>query len=208
MTRVAKTVCSHDCPDACGVVVEIEDRGGTERAIAFHGDPEHPFTRGFLCGKVHGYADIVHSPERLLHPLRRVGPKGSGRFERTSWDEALSLAAERFLAARDRHGGESLLLYYYAGTMGIVNRFSGDAVFHRLGATRQRANICHHGADEGYRVVLGEGYGVDPEDSIHSDLIIVWGSNVVTTNVHLVPFLDEARRRGARMIVIDPYRNR
>lgn len=208
MTRIAKSVCSHDCPDACGVLIEIDGAPGAERAVAFRGDPEHPFTRGFLCGKVHRYAEVVHSPERLLYPLRRTGPKGSGQFEKVSWDEALSLAAERFLAARARSGGESLLLYYYAGTMGAVHRFAGDAVFHRLGATRQRANICHHGADEGYRVVLGEGYGVDPEDSVHSDVIVIWGANIATTNVHLVPFFDEARRRGAHRVTIDPYRNR
>ncbi|MBI4604528.1 MAG: molybdopterin-dependent oxidoreductase, partial [Planctomycetes bacterium] len=107
-----KTACSLDCPDACSVLVTVEDM----RAVRFQGDPDHPFTRGFLCGKVQHYEDIVHHPDRILHPLRRSGPKGSGRFERTSWDEAIREIAARIREARERHGGESLGLYYYAGT--------------------------------------------------------------------------------------------
>ena len=211
MPRLVKTVCSHDCPDACSVLVTVngdKDSPGGEQAVQFRGDPEHPLTRGFLCGKVNTYEQVVHSSERLLHPLRRCGAKGEGRFERISWQEALSSIAERIQAATRESGGESLLQYTYAGTMGLVNRNCPNALFNRLGATRLRQNICYYGADEGYRVTVGSGYCVDPEDTRHSDLIIVWGANVVTTQVHLVPFLDEARKKGARMIVIDPYRNR
>jgi anaerobic selenocysteine-containing dehydrogenase len=199
-----KTACSLDCPDACSVLVTVEDG----RAVRFRGDPDHPFTRGFLCGKVQHYEDLVHHPDRLLHPLRRTGPKGSGRFERISWDEALRETASRLLAARERHGGESIALYYYAGTMGNVHRFAPEAIFNRLGATRLRTNICYYGADAGYAAAVGGGYGLDPEDVVHSDLIVVWGCNVATTQVHLVPFLDEARKKGAPMWCIDPYRNR
>jgi anaerobic selenocysteine-containing dehydrogenase len=208
MPRVVKSVCSHDCPDACGVLVTIDAEDGVEVARRFAGDPDHPFTRGFLCGKVQHYEDVVYHPGRILTPLRRSGPKGSGRFSPLSWDAAITEIARRIGDARATQGGESILQYYYAGTMGTVHRFSGDAVFHHLGATRQRPNICYYGADEGYRVTVGLGYGVDPEDAVESDLIVVWGCNVVSTQVHLVPFFEEARKRGARILVIDPYRNR
>jgi anaerobic selenocysteine-containing dehydrogenase len=203
-SRVVKTVCAHDCPDACSVLISVEDG----RCTRFRGDPEHPFTRGFLCGKVNNYEEVVHSPDRVLHPLRRIGPKGRGEFARISWDEAIGAIAGRIREVRERDGGEALLQYYYAGTMGYVHRYSGEALFNKLGATRLRQNICYYGADEGYRVVLGLGYGLDPEDVVHSDLIVVWGCNVASTQVHLVPFFDQARARGARLIVIDPYRNR
>ncbi len=203
-SHITKTVCSHDCPDACSVLVGVEDG----RAVSFRGDPEHPFTRGFLCGKVNGYERIVYSPERILHPQRRFGAKGEGKFERISWDEAIGAIVDRIREARDRYGGESLLQYCYGGTMGNVHRFSGDALFHRLGATRLRQNICYFGTDAGYSSVVGGAYGLDPEDVVHSDLIIVWGCNVVSTQVHLIPFIDQARKKGARLVVIDPYRNR
>ncbi|HVR73263.1 MAG TPA: molybdopterin oxidoreductase family protein [Planctomycetota bacterium] len=199
-----RTVCSCDCPDACSVLVTIQDR----KAVRFRGDPDHPFTRGFLCGKVSRYEEVVHAPERLLHPLRRSGPKGSGSFERTSWDDALRTIADRIEDARGAHGGESLVLYYYGGNMGNVHRFSAEALFNRLGATTLRQNICYYGADAGYQAVVGGGYGLDPEDVVHSDLVVAWGCNVVTTQVHLVPFIDEARRKGAEFWSVDPYRNR
>ncbi len=199
-----RTVCSHDCPDACSVLVTIRDG----RAIRFEGDPDHPITRGFLCGKVGAYEETINSPDRLLHPLRRDGAKGSGSFRPISWDEALDTIANEFSAARREHGGESILNYYYAGTMGTVNRNAPDAVFHWLGATEIRPNICYYGADAGYEAVLGGGYGVDLEDVVHSDFITVWGANIATTQVHLVPFVNEARDAGAPLWVIDVYRNR
>ncbi|MCZ6794517.1 MAG: molybdopterin oxidoreductase family protein [Planctomycetota bacterium] len=208
MPEIHKTVCSHDCPDACSVLVTVDGPPGDRRALSFRGDPDHPFTRGFLCGKVANYEEMVYAGDRLLRPLRRVGPKGRGDFEPLSWEEALRTIAGRLVEAKERHGGESILQYTYAGTMGLVHRFCGEALFHRLGATRLRQNICYYGADEGYRLVVGSGYGLDPEDVVHSDLVVVWGCNVVTTQVHLVPFIDEAKKRGATLVVIDPYRNR
>jgi len=202
--RTCKTVCAHDCPDACSVLVTVEDG----RATRFAGDPDHPFTRGFLCGKVNGYERVVYSPDRLLYPQRRVGAKGEARFERIGWDEAIAEIAGKLRDVRALWGGEAILQYYYAGTMGYVHRYSGDALFNRLGATRLRQNICYYGADAGYHAVVGPGYGTDPEDIVHSDLIVAWSCNVVTTQVHLVPFIDEARKRGARLVAIDPYRNR
>lgn len=211
MPRLIKTVCSHDCPDACSVLVTVEDDGespGNSRAVQFRGDPDHPVTRGFLCGKVNTYEQLVYSSDRILHPLRRCGPKGEGAFEQISWQEAIAAIAGRITHTEEECGGESILQYTYAGTMGLVNRNCPNALFNLLGATRLRQNICYYGADEGYRVTVGNGYCVDPEDTVNSDLILVWGSNIVTTQVHLMPFLDEARKKGARMIVIDPYRNR
>ena len=211
MPRLVKTVCSHDCPDACSVLVTVEDDGnspGDARAVQFRGDPDHPVTRGFLCGKVNTYEQQVYSSDRVLHPLRRCGAKGEGAFERIGWEEAIAATAGRISLAEEETGGESILQYTYAGTMGLVNRNCPSALFNRLGATRLRQNICYYGADEGYRVTVGSGYCVDPEDAVHSDLVLVWGANVVTTQVHLMPFIDEARKKGARMIVIDPYRNR
>ncbi|HEU5395437.1 MAG TPA: molybdopterin-dependent oxidoreductase, partial [Candidatus Methylomirabilis sp.] len=202
--RVLKTVCSHDCPDACSVLVTVADG----KAVGFRGDPDHPFTRGFLCGKVNRYEEVVGSPDRLLHPLLRTGPKGRGAFRRISWNEAMDLAARKIRETLARRGGEGLVLYYYGGTMGSVHRYAPEALFNRLGATRLRQNICYYGADAGYAAVLGGGYGVDPEDTIHSDLVVAWGCNVVTTQVHLVPLIDEARRRGGALWTIDPYRNR
>lgn len=202
--ELVKTVCSHDCPDACSVILKVA--GG--KAVAFGGDPDHPITRGFLCGKVSHYEDVVNAPDRLVHPMRRKGRKGAGAFERISWDAALREVAARITSVRVQHGGEALLQYFYAGTMGNVQRFCGDALFHRLGATRLRSNICYYGADAGYAAVVGGGFGTDPEDVVHSDCIVVWGCNVVTTQVHLVPFFDEARQRGAELWAIDPYRNR
>src|SRR5262245_51576571 len=195
---VHRTVCSHDCPDACSVLVTV-DRG---RAVSFRGDPEHPFTRGFLCGKVNHYEEVVYAPDRLLHPLRRSGPKGSGRFERLSWPEAIAEIADHLGRVRDAHGGEAIVHYYYAGTMGSVHRYAPEALFHRLGATRLRQNICYYGADAGYAAAVGGGYGLDPEDVVHSSPVVVWGCNVLTTQVHLVPFIDEARKGGAEVWAI------
>ncbi|MBI4585347.1 MAG: molybdopterin oxidoreductase family protein [Planctomycetes bacterium] len=202
--KIVKTTCSHDCPDACSVLITVEDG----KAVHFAGDPDHPFTRGFLCGKVNGYERMVYSPDRLLQPLKRAGPKGATQFERLSWDEAIATIAARLQETKGRHGGEAIVQYYYAGTMGYVHRFCADALFNKLGATRLRPNICYYGADAGYNAVTGGGYGLDPEDLVHSDHIIIWGCNVVSTQVHLVPFIDEARKRGAKLTVIDPYRNR
>lgn len=203
-TRTVKTVCSHDCPDACSVLVDVRDG----RAVSFRGDPGHPFTRGFLCGKVNGYERVVYSEGRLRYPMRRVGRKGEGSFQRISWPEAIDAVTTAMEETWQRSGGEALFQYFYGGTMGLVQRWAPEALFHRLGASRVEQNICYYGADAGYNAVVGGGYGVDPEDTVHSDLLLVWGCNVVSTQVHLIPFFDEARKRGARLVVVDPYRNR
>ena len=151
--RQLKVVCPHDCPDTCGMTVDVE--GG--RAVAIGGDPEHPFTQGFLCEKVNQYLDRVYSPERLLHPMRRVGQKGEGRFERIGWDEALDIAATRFTAIAAEHGPQAILPYSYAGTMGKLGNASLDRrFFHALGACLLDRTICSTAGGEGYKATLRE----------------------------------------------------
>jgi anaerobic selenocysteine-containing dehydrogenase len=219
-TRVVHTVCSHDCPDSCGVLVTVDEATG--RAVKVQGDPAHPVTRGFLCGKVAKYLDRVYSPDRLLYPMRRragvpKGPAGYGfgqgreheAFERISWDEALDLIAARLTAIVEEFGPESVLPYSYAGTIGQLGYGSMDRrFFHRLGASQLDRTICASAGGEALKSVYGVKLGTRPEDFAHAGLIIAWGANVHGNNVHLWPFIEEARRKGARLIVIDPYRTR
>src|SRR5580658_5979007 len=219
MKRVVHAACPHDCPDACGVLITIEDG----RATRIQGDPEHPVTRGFLCAKVAKYLDRVYSPERVLYPMRRVRPKGAslreGRaatpvapeeaFQRVSWDEALDEIARRFHAIVAEYGPESILPYSYGGTLGALNGASMDRrFFHRLGASQLERSICSSAGEEGLKSVVGIKLGTEPEQFAHSRYIITWGSNIHGNNVHLWPFIEEARRKGAKLVVIDPYRTR
>jgi anaerobic selenocysteine-containing dehydrogenase len=173
------------------------------------GNPEHPVTRGFLCGKVARYLDREYSPHRLLYPQKRAGAKGEGKFERISWDEALDTIARRLREVADEFGPEAILPYSYAGTMGLLNGGGMDRrFFHRLGASQLDRTICSSAGGAGLSATLGFKYGTEPEQFRHSKLIIAWGANVLATNVHLWPFIVEARRNGARFYTIDPVRNR
>jgi anaerobic selenocysteine-containing dehydrogenase len=195
-----------DCPDACAVLVTIDDGG---KATRLRGDPAHPVTRGFLCGKVARYLDREYAPSRLLYPMRRAGAKGEGRFVRITWDEALDEIATRLKAIAAEFGPESILPYSYAGTMGLLNGAGMDRrFFHRLGASRLDRTICSSAGGAGLMDSLGFRYGTEPEQFRHAKLIIAWGANVLGTNVHLWPFIVEARRNGARFYTIDPRRNR
>jgi anaerobic selenocysteine-containing dehydrogenase len=179
------------------------------RATRLRGDPDHPFTRGGLCVKVDDYLDRVYSPDRVLHPLRRVGPKGSGRFERITWDQALDEIASRFRHVIAEHGPQAILPYSYLGTEGILNGLNaGDAFFNKLGASISERTFCDSGSCTAYFMTIGPTPGVDPESFVHSRYIILWACNVISTNLHLWPFIAEARRRGARVVVIDPVRTR
>src|SRR5580700_5509782 len=199
------SVCALDCPDACALLVHVEDG----RATKLRGDPDHPVTRGFLCGKVARYLDREYSPERLLYPQKRVGAKGDGRFQRISWDEALDTIAKRLSRVSDEYGSEAILPYSYAGTMGFLNGGGIDRrFFHRLGASRLDRTICSAAGGAGLMATLGFRYGTEPEQFRHSKLIIAWGANVLATNVHLWPFIVEARRNGARFYTIDPVQTR
>src|ERR1700758_1287452 len=206
-TRTVHAVCTHDCPDSCGVLVTVDELTG--RAVKVAGDPAHPVTRGFLCGKVARYLDREYSPDRLLYPQKRAGAKGEGKFQRISWDEALDTIAARLRKVSDEYGPEAILPYSYAGTMGFLNGAGMDRrFFHRLGASRLDRTICSSAGGAGLAATLGFRYGTEPEQFRHSKLIIAWGANVLGTNVHLWPFIVEARRNGARFYVIDPHRNR
>ena len=197
--------CPHDCPDRCSWQVKVED--GT--AVELIGDKLQPFTRGVLCAKVDHYLDRVYSPDRVLHPLRRVGAKGDGKFERVGWDEAIADVAARLHRLIDRHGATTVLPYSYMGTQGIVQTSSLDRrFFARLGATRLERNICASTAGRGIVATLGATTGMLPEDIAHSRFIILWGTNTVVTNLHLWPFIRQARAAGATVVVIDPLRTR
>ena len=225
MKRVVHAACPHDCPDACGVLITVEDG----RATKIQGDPEHPVTRGFLCAKVAKYLDRVYSPDRVLYPMRRVKPKGAtslreGRtgtpvhagapsdgsaFERISWDEALDEIAQRLRRIAAECGPESILPYSYGGTLGALNSASMDRrFFHRLGASQLERSICSTAGEEGLKSVIGISLGTEPEQFAHSRYIIAWGSNIHGNNVHLWPFIEEARHKGAKLVVIDPYHTR
>ncbi|MBI3076617.1 MAG: molybdopterin-dependent oxidoreductase [Deltaproteobacteria bacterium] len=204
--RTVRCVCPHDCPDACSMLVTVEQG----RATRLVGDPDHRFTAGFLCVKVSRYLERVYSPARLLHPLRRVGPKGAGRFERISWDEALDAIAQRFREiAASPDGPQAILPYSYGGTMGLLQGGSMDRrFFHRLGASVLDRTICSTAGGEGYRRTIGTGLGFDPEAIEQARLIVLWGNNLLTSNVHLWPFVQRARKQGALLVCVDPLRHR
>jgi len=204
-STVVRGGCSHDCPDSCAWEVTVEDG----RAVKLAGDPNHPYTRGTLCAKVNRYLDRVYSPDRILHPLRRTGAKGEGRFERVSWEEAVADIAARLQSVAAEFGAEAILPFSFAGNMGLVQYAGMDRrFFARLGASRLERTICGNTANAGVAAVLGTSTGMLPEDIVHSRLILLWGTNTVVTNVHLWPFVRQAREAGARVVVIDPVRTR
>ncbi len=215
-TKIVHTVCSHDCPDSCGVLVTVETTTG--KAVKVQGDPAHPVTRGFLCGKVAKYLDRVYSPERLLYPMRRragvaKGPLPKGReaeaFERIGWDEALDGIAARLTEIASEHGPESVLPYSYAGTIGQLGYGSMDRrFFHRMGASQLDRTICSTAGGAALTSVYGVKLGTPPQEFARAGMIIAWGANIHGNNVHLWPFIEEARRNGARLVAIDPYRTR
>ncbi len=205
MAEIRRSVCALDCPDCCSLLVTIDNGRGAR----LRGDAAHPVTRGFLCGKVAQYLEREYSPGRLLYPQRRVGAKGEGRFERITWDEALDTIAQRLQGVAREFGPEAILPYSYAGTMGLLNGSGMDRrFFHRLGASRLDRTICSEAGIVGLTEALGLRHATEPEQFRHARLIIAWGANILGTNVHLWPFIMEARRNGARFYTIDPHRNR
>ena len=217
MKQVVHAACPHDCPDACGVLITVEDG----RATKIQGDPKHPVTRGFLCAKVAKYLDRVYSPDRVLYPMRRIAAKGiaatnagegaraTQTWQRLTWDEALDEITGRFRKIIAEFGSEAILPYSYGGTLGALNGASMDRrFFRRLGASELDRTICSAAGEAGLLSVLGMKLGTEPEQFIHSRYIIAWASNIHGNNVHLWPFIAEARRNGAKLVVIDPYRTR
>jgi anaerobic selenocysteine-containing dehydrogenase len=187
------------------MTVEVENG----RAVSLGGDPAHRFTQGFLCAKVNRYLERVYSPERILHPMKRLGKKGEGRFEQVSWDEALDTIANRFRAVIAAHGPQAILPYSYAGNMGLLSYASMDRrFFHVLGASLLDRTICASAGAAGLKATVGKSIGFDPEAVVHARFIVAWGANIVSSNVHLWPFIEEARRRGAKLVAIDPFRSR
>ena len=208
MKQVVHAACPHDCPDACAVLITVEDG----RATKIQGDPEHPITRGFLCAKVAKYLDRVYSPDRVLYPLRRTAPKGThgdGAFRRITWDEAYDEIAARLGRISAEYGPEAILPYSYGGNIGVLSNASMDRrFFHRLGASQLHRSICSQTGGDAIISIYGRKIGTEPEQFRHSKYIIAWAANIHGNNVHLWPFIEEARRDGAKLVVIDPYRTR
>jgi len=203
MTEVVRVACPHDCPDTCAMLVTVED--GVAKKI--QGDPSMPFTEGTLCTKVAHYLERTYAPDRLLYPQKRIGPKGRGLFKRISWDEALDEIAAR-LKAVAAENPESILPCSYAGTMGMVQYSSMDRrFFHKLGASLLDRTLCSSAGKFGLKATLGGSVGMDPERFDEAKLIILWGANPVVSNLHLWSRVQDAKRRGAKVIAIDPYRS-
>lgn len=197
--------CPHDCPDTCSMVVTVED----EKVTKVRGNPDHPFTAGGLCVKVTDFPTHIYDENRLLNPLRRVGPKGEGAFQEISWDEALDEITDRFKAVIESDGPEAILPYSYLGNMGLVNGLTvGDRFFNGLGASVSERTFCDGGGISAYIMTNGPTAAVDPESLVHSRYIIIWGSNVLSTNLHLWPFIEQAQKDGAKIVVIDPVAHR
>jgi len=203
--QVRRSVCPHDCPDACGMLAYVQDG----RIVRVSGDPDHPVTRGAICGKAARYAERVYSPDRVLFPQRRIGPKGDGQFERISWDAALDLIAERFRTIVREHGAQAILPYSFAGTMGITSIASMDRrFFYRLGSSQLARTVCSIAGNVGYDYTIGGKRGTDPETTNRARYIIAWGSNLVSVNMHQMSYIREAQRNGATFVHIDIHRNR
>jgi anaerobic selenocysteine-containing dehydrogenase len=201
--QIRSSVCPHDCPSTCALEVEVHDgsRIGTLRGAA-----ANSYTLGVICTKVSKYAERIHHPDRLTHPLLRTGPKGSGQFRRIGWEEALDRAAEAFLATTRAHGSESVWPYYYAGTMGLVHRDGINRLRHELKHSRQVNTICTRTSESGWMAGVGKIAGPDPREMGEADLIISWGGNPVNTQVNVMSHVARARKeRGAKLVVIDPY---
>ncbi len=204
--HIVRGGCPHDCPDTCATLTTVEQG----RAVRIQGDPDHPFTQGFLCAKVNRYLERTYHPDRLTVPLRRTGPKGSGRFEPATWDEALDDIARRLNAIRHSNDGpQAILPYSYAGTMGYVQSQSMDRrFFHLIGASKLDRTICSTAGAVGMQMTVGANIGADGEGIPESDLVLLWGTNTLTSNPHLWPFIRAAREKGAPIIAIDPIRTR
>ncbi len=199
--RVARSTCPYDCPDACGLLVEIEG----DRAISVRGDPDHPWSRGSLCPKMTRYPETVHAPGRLTTPLLRDGPKGAGAFRPTTWEHAIALVADRWRSIVATHGAEAILPYSYAGTMGLVQRNAGHAFFHALGASRLDRTICAPAKDAGWKAIMGDTIAPDPEEAARSDLVVLWGIDALVTNLHFVARVRAARRQGGKVLLVETY---
>jgi anaerobic selenocysteine-containing dehydrogenase len=197
--------CPHDCPDTCAMIYEVKDGKLTD----VRGNKAHPMTRGGLCVKLKDFHDHHANPDRLMYPLRRTGPKGSRTFERISWDQAVSEIGRRWREIIATHGSQAIMPYSYLGNMGLVQGInSGDPFFNKLGATVNEKTFCASGSSTAWLLTVGPTGGVDPESFVHAKYIVIWASNSISTNLHHWPFVLEAQKRGAKVVVIDAYRSR
>ena len=203
--QIIRAVCPHDCPDTCAMLVELDASG---RAVRVKGDPENPYTHGGLCVKVAHYEKRTYHKDRLLYPMKRAGRKGKGKFERISWDEALETITARLKAITEQNP-QSILPYSYAGTMGLLQGGSMDRrFFHRLGASLLDRTICSTAGMFGMRYTVGASVGTNPETVDQAKYILIWGSNIITSNIHLWRYILKARSRGAKIVTIDPLRTK
>jgi anaerobic selenocysteine-containing dehydrogenase len=205
LNGVSRSVCPLDCPDQCGLLLHKEDG----RIVKVEGDPEHPVTKGNICNKVRNMAERIYDETRLKYPMRRIGAKGEDKFERISWDEAIATITSKWKTLIESDGPESILPYSFYGNMGLLNAEGMDRrFFHRMGASQLDRSICSSAGSVGYRYTMGGSYGIDPEDTIHSKLIIFWGINAASTNMHQVALAQKARKNnGAQIVVIDVHKN-
>lgn len=197
--------CPHDCPDTCAMIYEVEDG----KLTGVRGNPEHPMTRGGLCVKLNDFETRHNAPNRLMYPMRRTGPKGSGQFERITWDEALDEIEHRWKAIIEEYGPEAIIPYSYLGNQGLVQGLNGgDHFFNRLGATVCERTFCGEASCTAYLLTVGPTGGVDPESFVQSKYIIIWACNSVSTNLHHWHIVKDAQAKGAKVVVIDSYRSR
>jgi anaerobic selenocysteine-containing dehydrogenase len=201
-SEIKRSVCPYDCPDTCGLLVEVVDG----KAVKVSGDPEHPFTRGTLCPKMNHYERTVHSPLRLTTPLLRNGTKGSGQFRAASWQEAIRQIADRWRKIIRQYGAEAILPYSYAGTMGLIQRNAGHPFFYRLGASRLDRTICAPAKEAGWKAVMGNTAAPHPDEVAESDLVILWGINAVATNIHFLHAVREAKKKGTMVWLVETYK--
>jgi len=199
--ELKRSVCPYDCPDACGLLLNIKGETVTE----VRGDPEHPYTRGVLCPKMVHYEKVIHSPERLRSPLIRAGAKGAGAFREASWDEAIQVIANRWRKIIDVYGGEAILPASYAGTMGVLQRNAGHAFFYKLGASRLERNLCSAAKNYGWDAVMGGTLQAEPDEAAKSDLIIIWGAHTLATNIHFLHPVRQAKKNGAKVWLIETH---
>ena len=204
-TKTVRGACPQDCPDTCAFIYHVEDG----KLVEVTGDPAHPMTRGGLCVKLKDFAEHHYNPDRILYPMKRVGPKGSGKYERIGWDEALSTIKSKWTEIIDQYGSTAIMPHAYLGNQGTANGLTaGDAFFNRLGSTVAEKTYCESGSSTAWVMTVGPTGGLDVESLAYAKYIIVWGMNMVSTNLHAWPFVLEARRKGAKVVVIDPFKSR
>jgi anaerobic selenocysteine-containing dehydrogenase len=204
-TKTVRGACPQDCPDTCAFIYHVEHG----KLVEVTGDPAHPMTRGGLCVKLKDFAEHHYNPDRILYPMKRIGPKGSGKYERISWDEALSTIKSKWTDIIAQYGSQAIMPHAYLGNQGTANGLTaGDAFFNRLGSTVAEKTYCESGSSTAWVMTVGPTGGLDVESLAYAKYIIVWGMNMVSTNLHAWPFVLEAKSKGAKIVVIDPYKSR